>query len=120
MSATRCLGYVVGLSFERILTQIGLWSLAVVGVLVVGVVVFEVRRRRRERARIQRDLEVLDAEDDPDGTIGTLDVRRLTAVRQAETGAVMRPVGANRGTTYRVTAPTHGRLGSPTSDRRRP
>ena len=65
------LGYVVGLSFERILTQIGLWSLAVVGVLVVGVVVFEVRRRRRERARIQRELEVLDTEDGHDGAIGS-------------------------------------------------
>jgi len=65
------LGYVVGLSFERILTQIGLWSLAVVGVLVIGVVVFEVRRRRRERARIKRDLEVLDTEDGHDAGIGT-------------------------------------------------
>jgi len=58
------LGYVVGLSFERILREVGLWSLVVVGVLVVGVVVFEVRRRRRDRSRIERELAVLDDEDD--------------------------------------------------------
>jgi membrane protein DedA with SNARE-associated domain len=67
------LGYVVGRSFERILTQIGLWSLVVVGVLVVGVVVFEVRRRRRDRARIHRELEVLDAEDGNEGVTGSGD-----------------------------------------------
>ena len=44
------LGYVVGLSFQHILTQIGLWSLAVVGVVVVGVIAFEVRRRRQRQA----------------------------------------------------------------------
>jgi membrane-associated protein len=54
------LGYVVGLSFQRILTQIGLWSLAVVVVLVAGVAVFEVRRRRREKRRIESELTVLD------------------------------------------------------------
>ena len=58
------LGYVVGLSFERILRQIGLWSLAVLAVAVAGVVVFEVRRRRREHARIAGELDVLDTEDD--------------------------------------------------------
>jgi membrane-associated protein len=57
------LGYIVGRSFQRILTQIGLWSVAVVGVLVVGVAVFEVRRRRRDRRRIAGDLAVLDGED---------------------------------------------------------
>ena len=57
------LGYVVGRSFQRILTQIGLWSVAVVGVLVVGVVVFEVRRRRKDRRRIEADLAVLDGGD---------------------------------------------------------
>jgi membrane protein DedA with SNARE-associated domain len=50
------LGYVVGLSFAHVLSQIGLWSLAVVGVVVAGVAVFEVRRRRRERGRIEREL----------------------------------------------------------------
>ena len=56
------LGYVVGLSFQRILAQIGLWSVAVVAVLVAGVVVFEVRRRRREKRRIEVELSVLDEE----------------------------------------------------------
>ena len=50
------LGYVVGISFEHVLSQIGLWSLAVVAVLVAGVVVLEVRRRHRERDRIGREL----------------------------------------------------------------
>ena len=50
------LGYVVGVSFERVLSQIGLWSLAVVAVLLVGVALFEVRRRRRERRRIELEL----------------------------------------------------------------
>jgi len=50
------LGYVVGVSFEHVLSQIGLWSLAVVAVLAAGVVVFEVRRRRRERRRIELEL----------------------------------------------------------------
>jgi membrane-associated protein len=64
------LGYVVGRSFQRILTQIGLWSVAVVGVLVVGVVVFEVWRRRRDRRRIEGDLAVLDGEDLAGGSGG--------------------------------------------------
>ena len=65
------LGYVVGLSFGRILRQKGLWSLVVVGVLVVGAVVFEVRRRRRDRSRIEHDLEMLNDEDDPSGDADT-------------------------------------------------
>jgi membrane-associated protein len=50
------LGYVVGISFEHVLSEIGLWSLVVIAVLVAGVVVFEIRRRRKERARIRREL----------------------------------------------------------------
>ena len=50
------LGYVVGVSFERVLSQIGLWSLAVVAVLLAGVALFEVRRRRKERRRIELEL----------------------------------------------------------------
>ena len=45
------LGYVVGLSFARILTTIGTWSLVVVGVIVAGVVTAEVLHRRRVRRR---------------------------------------------------------------------
>jgi len=54
------LGYIVGLSFQRILTEIGLWSLAVVGVLAGAAAAVEVRRRRRDRRRIEADLDVLD------------------------------------------------------------
>ena len=58
------LGYVVGVSFQRVLTEVGLWSLLVVGVVVVAAVVFEVRRRRRQRARIDHELESIDEESD--------------------------------------------------------
>jgi len=71
------LGYVVGVSFEHVLSQIGLWSLAVLAVVVSGVVVFEVRRRRQERARIAADLadmedgaEVMPADDTAAGAVG--------------------------------------------------
>jgi len=50
----------VGLSFQRILTEIGLWSLVVVAIIVAGIVVFEVRRRRREKRRIVTELAGLD------------------------------------------------------------
>jgi membrane-associated protein len=50
------LGYVVGVSFEHVLGEIGLWSLVVVVLLIVGVVIIQVRRRRRERARIRSQL----------------------------------------------------------------
>jgi membrane-associated protein len=44
------LGYVVGLSFGHILTTVGIWSVAVVGAVVLAVVaVHLVRRRRRSR-----------------------------------------------------------------------
>jgi len=56
------LGYAVGLSFQRILTQVGLWSLVLVAIIVAGVVVFEVRRRRREKRRIEGELAGLDVE----------------------------------------------------------
>ena len=60
------LGYVVGVSFEHVLSQIGLWSLVVVGVVAAVLVVFEVRRRRRERRRIQLELAGLDEDaEDP-------------------------------------------------------
>jgi membrane-associated protein len=46
------LGYVVGLSFERILSQVGLWSLgAVVVIVVVAVVARHVFKRRARRRR---------------------------------------------------------------------
>ncbi len=59
------LGYVVGVSFQHVLTEVGLWSLLAVGVVVLGAVLFEVRRRhRRSRDRIERELEVIDEESD--------------------------------------------------------
>ena len=58
------LGYVVGLSFERVLSQIGLWSIAVIAVVVVAVVTFEIRRRGRERSRIAGELAEMDHESD--------------------------------------------------------
>jgi membrane-associated protein len=63
------LGYVVGLSFERILKEVGLWSLAVVvGVVVVAVAV-RLILRRRERRRLA--VEFADRSTDPDGPVGT-------------------------------------------------
>ena len=46
------LGYAVGLSFERIVSQVGLWSLAGVGFIVVTAVVVRLVMRRRERQRL--------------------------------------------------------------------
>ena len=46
------LGYIVGVSFERILSEVGLWSLAVVGVVVVVAVVVRTVLKRRERRRL--------------------------------------------------------------------
>jgi membrane-associated protein len=46
------LGYVVGLSFERILKEVGLWSLAVVAGIVVVALVVRTVLKRRERRRL--------------------------------------------------------------------
>jgi membrane-associated protein len=43
------LGYVVGLSFERILKEVGLWSVAAVAVVVVGAVAIHILRARRRK-----------------------------------------------------------------------
>ena len=99
------LGYVVGVSFQRILTQIGLWSLAVVGVVVVGVVVFEVRRRRREKRRIEAELEALDDEDGSPSTDGPIGHVRRHPLRRPN---------PTRTTT------TAGRSGDPMPDRSAP
>lgn len=50
------LGYVVGVSFAHVLSTIGLWALAFVGVLISGVAVFEVRRRRKERRSLEAEF----------------------------------------------------------------
>ncbi len=44
------LGYVVGLSFEHVLRQVGTWSAVAVGALVVAAVVVHLVRRGRRRA----------------------------------------------------------------------
>jgi membrane-associated protein len=64
------LGYVVGISIEHILSQVGLWALAVIGVLVAGVVVFEVRRRRKERRRIEAEVAGMGGADSGDQDAG--------------------------------------------------
>ncbi|HUY65811.1 MAG TPA: DedA family protein [Acidimicrobiales bacterium] len=45
------LGFVVGLSFQRILSRVGLWSVAVVGALVVAAIAVRLVQKRRERRR---------------------------------------------------------------------
>ena len=61
------LGYVVGLSFERILQRVGEWSLAVVGAVVVAFVVGQVLLRRRERRRLREEF----GGDPPEGAAGS-------------------------------------------------
>jgi membrane-associated protein len=64
------LGYVVGLSFERILGEVGVWSLVIVAAVVgVGVAVRVVLERRRRRRRVVQVVEV----DDRGGTSGAAD-----------------------------------------------
>ena len=50
------LGYVVGVSFAHVLSTIGLWALAIVGLLIAGVAVFEIRRRRKEGRRLEGEF----------------------------------------------------------------
>ncbi len=50
------LGYVVGLSFEHILSEVGLWSLAVVALVVAVVLMVRYLNRRRERRRLAAEL----------------------------------------------------------------
>ena len=45
------LGFIVGLSFQHVLSTVGLWSLVVVGAVVVVLVVVHFTRRRRVRSR---------------------------------------------------------------------
>jgi membrane-associated protein len=51
------LGFAVGISFERILSRVGLWSLVVVGAVVVVAVVVGLWLRRRERRRLATELD---------------------------------------------------------------
>jgi membrane-associated protein len=60
------LGYVVGLSFARILSQVGLWSLGVVALIVVGTVVLRQVLKRRERRRLAAEFADEDARSEGD------------------------------------------------------
>ncbi len=60
------LGYVVGLSFERILSEVGLWSVA--GVAAIVVVAVGVRLVVKRRHRATEALEGATAGPEPDGT----------------------------------------------------
>jgi membrane-associated protein len=57
------LGYVVGLSFERILKEVGLWSLAAVGGVVVIAVIVQILLKRREKRKLTAEFGT-----DKDGT----------------------------------------------------
>jgi membrane protein DedA with SNARE-associated domain len=54
------LGYVVGLSFERILRQVGTWSLAGIGGLVVVAVIVRVLLKRREKRKLSAEFGTAD------------------------------------------------------------
>ena len=72
------LGYVVGVSFAHVLSTIGLWALAFVGVLIAGVATIEVRRRRKERRRLEAEFADIGHEvaaDDTDDGAGTPSLR---------------------------------------------
>jgi membrane-associated protein len=69
------LGYVVGLSFERILKSVGLWSLAGVGAIVVVAIVVRLVLKRRERRRLASEFaneagDIAASGDDPAGEVG--------------------------------------------------
>ena len=51
------LGYVVGLSFERILREVGLWAVAVVAGSVVVAVAVRMLLKRRERKRLTTEFD---------------------------------------------------------------
>jgi membrane-associated protein len=62
------LGYVVGLSFQRILKEVGLWSLAAVAAIVVVAVVVRTVLKRRERRRLAAEFG--DGDGDGDDGVG--------------------------------------------------
>ncbi len=59
------LGFIVGLSFQRILSQVGIWSIAVVAAVLIAVIVVRWLLKRRERGRIAAEL---GGDDRPGGT----------------------------------------------------
>jgi membrane-associated protein len=54
------LGFVVGLSFQKILTTVGLWSLAGVGAIAATAIVVRVVLKRRERRRLATEFDDLE------------------------------------------------------------
>ena len=69
------LGYAVGLSFQRILSEVGLWSLAGVGAIVVVAIVVRFVLKRRERRRLA---------DEFDGDAGGADPAGRRPVRDSD------------------------------------
>lgn len=63
------LGFVVGLSFARILKSVGLWSLAVVAAIAVLAIAVLLVRRSRERRRLALDLSDLGDPPGPDAPV---------------------------------------------------
>ena len=64
------LGYAVGLSFEKILSEVGLWSLAGVGAIVVVAVVVRFVFKRHERQRLADQFDGDAGGADPAGGAG--------------------------------------------------
>ncbi len=62
------LGYVVGLSFARILSTVGTWTLATVGVIVAGAVVVALLRRRKRLRTVGGDPAEETLNRSPDGS----------------------------------------------------
>jgi membrane-associated protein len=57
------LGYVVGVSFARVLSTVGLWSLAVVGAIALVAIALKVILSRRERRRVAVEFDDLDEQE---------------------------------------------------------
>jgi membrane protein DedA with SNARE-associated domain len=54
------LGFVVGVSFGKVLSTVGLWSLAVIGCIALVAITIKVVLNRRERRRVASEFEELD------------------------------------------------------------
>ncbi|MGA8724116.1 MAG: DedA family protein [Acidimicrobiales bacterium] len=57
------LGFVVGVSFGRVLSKVGLWSLAAVAAIALVAITVKVVRSRRERRRVASEFEQRDERD---------------------------------------------------------
>ncbi len=97
------LGYVVGLSFERILKDVGLWSLAGVGSIVVVAIVVRTVLKRRERRRAAQFADGDEAAANDGDTSGDGPADAVGAGGSSTPGAA----GGNAGTSG--TADTAGR-----------